>query len=200
LNLLLISAALGITLFASDGLRLLTLPAFYPAAKIVPVVLIAYIFQSWTGMQDVGIHLRERTEFITLANWIAALVAIAGYMLLIPRWLGWGAAIATVLSFGVRYLIILRVSLRFLPVHYQWTPVFRIIGLALGAALLSIAEPAEGIATSLAIRAAIFVLYVAAVWRAGVLTDDERSAVRDFIASRLSFSARATADLPPADR
>jgi O-antigen/teichoic acid export membrane protein len=200
LNLLLISAALGITLFAADVLRVMTLPAFYPAARIVPIVLIAYIFQSWTGMQDVGIHLRERTEFITVANWVAASVAIAGYFLLIPRWLGLGAAVATVIAFGVRYLIIVRVSLRLLPVQYQWRPVMRIIGLALAAALISFAAPTSGIVASLALRAGIFVLYAGAVWRARVLTDDERVVVRRFLATRLPTTAPAAADLPGADR
>lgn len=193
LNLLLISAALGITLFVSDVLRVMTLPAFYPAAKLVPVILFAYIFQSWTVMQDVGIHLKERTEYITAANWVAAGVAVVGYFLLIPRWLGLGAAIATVLSFGIRYLMILRISLRFLPVRYEWTPVFRIVALAIGVALLSFAVPAGNVLTSVAVRSALFLMYAAAIWRAGILTDGERDFVRRVVRTRLRRRATTVA-------
>jgi O-antigen/teichoic acid export membrane protein len=190
LNVLLVSAALGITLFVGDVLRLMTTPAFYPAASLVPVILVAYVFQSWTGMQDVGIHLRERTEWITLANWLSAGVAAAGYFLLIPRWLGLGAAIATVLAFAVRYLVVSRLSLRLFPVRYQWMPVARIITLAAATAVLSLAIPPTNLATSLALRAMLFVAYATAVWRAGILTEDERTAVRHVVLTRLPLRGR----------
>jgi O-antigen/teichoic acid export membrane protein len=182
LNLLLITTALGITLFVGDVLRMMTVPAFYPAADLVPVVLIAYVFQSWTIMQDVGIHLRERTEYITIANWVAAGVAFLGYVALIPRWLGLGAAIATVLSFGVRYVIILRLSLRLLPVRYTWSPVRRIIGFAVASVLLSFTVLHDTGVTAFAVRVLCFVGYLAALWFGGVLTATERKAAKTFVA------------------
>jgi O-antigen/teichoic acid export membrane protein len=160
----------------------MTRPAFYPAADLVPVVLIAYVFQSWTIMQDVGIHLRERTEYITIANWVAAGVAFLGYVLLIPRWLGLGAAIATVLSFGVRYLIILRLSLRLLPVRYNWSPVRRILAFAVVSAVASLAVVHDSGMTPFAIRVLCFAGYLAALWFGGVLTAAERETAKSFVA------------------
>ncbi len=186
LNLLLISAALGITLFVDSVLRIMTQPAFYPAADIVPVILIAYILQSWTVMQDIGIHLRERTEYITMANWVAAAVACIGYIVLIPRWLGLGAAIATVLAFGVRYAIILRLSLRLLPVQYDWKPIRRLVTLAVGVALLGLAGPHRSLSVVVPIRALLFAAYLTAIWHLGILTEAERSTVRRTIAARLA--------------
>lgn len=186
LNLLLITVALAITLFTDAVLRVMTAPAFFPAATLVPVILVAYILQSWTGMHDLGIHLRERTEYITMANWVAAVVAIIGYLVLIPRWLGLGAAVATVLAFAVRYVIVWRVSLKLFPVRYDWTPVVRLVGLAVGAALLGLSTARFGIATSLALRTALFGAYLLAAWSAGILTAGERGAVRMFITERLS--------------
>lgn len=184
LNLLLITTALGITLFVADVLRMMTVPAFYPAADLVPIVLIAYVFQSWTIMQDVGIHLRERTEYITIANWIAAGVAFLGYVTLIPRWLGLGAAAATVLSFGVRYVIILRLSLRLLPVRYNWSPVRRIIAFAVVAVGVSLAVLHESGLTPLAIRVLCFGGYLTALWFGGVLTATEREAAKRFVSQQ----------------
>lgn len=196
LNLLLISAALFITLFVGNVLRLMTPPAFYPAADLVPIILIAYVLQSWTGMHDIGIHLRERTEFITIANWVAAGVALLGYFLLIPRWLGLGAAIATVIAFGVRYLIILRVSLRLLPVRYDWQPIRRILGLAMCAALVAFVVPRGGVPGVLALRGALFAGYVFAIWTTRVLTTAERAAVQRFVGGLLDRRrARAIAAL-----
>ena len=185
LNLLLVTAALAITLFVDGILRLMTIPAFYPAATLVPIILVAYIFQSWTGMQDVGIHFRERTEYITIGNWVAAAVAVVGYFALIPRWYGFGAAIATVIAFAVRYLIISRLSQRLMPVHYDWLPVGRLVGIAVVIALAARATPIPGVATALAVRAALFVAYLIAVWNFGILTTTERTAVRRFVGGRI---------------
>ncbi len=196
LNVLLISAALGITLFVGDVLRVMTIPAFYPAARLVPVILVAYVFQSWTGMQDVGIHLRERTEYITAANWVAGLVAMAGYFLLIPSLLGLGAAIATVLAFAVRFFMVQYISRRLLPVRYQWTPVLRLIGLAAVAAAISFAVPSAGILGSLALRGMLFLGYVFAAWNAGVLTGDERAFARRIVSTRLRRGRAEIATAP----
>jgi O-antigen/teichoic acid export membrane protein len=197
LNLLLITTALGITLFVGDVLRMMTVPAFYPAADLVPVVLIAYVFQSWTIMQDVGIHLRERTEYITIANWVAAGVAFLGYVVLIPRWLGLGAAIATVLSFGVRYLIILRLSLRLLPVRYTWSPVRRILAFAAVSGVASLAVVHESGVTPFALRVLCFAAYLAALWFGGILTTTEREAAKRFVArQRRRFRLRRAEQQP----
>ncbi len=101
-NVLLLTMAVVITLFVGDFLRIVAAPAFLRARDLVPIILIAYVLQSWTIMHNIGIQLRERTEFYTLANWAGAIVALAGYALLIPRLLGLGAALATVASFAVR--------------------------------------------------------------------------------------------------
>src|SRR5205823_2502265 len=105
-NVLLMTMAVGITLFVGDVIRVMATPPFYGAAAIAPVVVIAYVLQSWTGFHNVGIMLRERTQYITLANWVGAITALVGYVVLIPRWYGMGAAVATVLSFGVRELLV----------------------------------------------------------------------------------------------
>src|SRR5207245_2004604 len=81
---------------------------------------------SWTVMHNIGMQVQERTEYYTLANWVGALVALAGYALLIPRLLGLGAALATVASFGVREWMVYALSQRLWPVHYRWTPVIRL--------------------------------------------------------------------------
>src|SRR2546422_2780906 len=76
-NVVLLSVAVLIILFAGDFLRIVAAPAFRPAADLVPVIVLAYVLQSWTIMHYIGIQIRERTELYTLANWAGAIVALA---------------------------------------------------------------------------------------------------------------------------
>ena len=143
LNLMLITMAVGLALFIKDILYLMTTPAFYPAASFVPLILVAYVFQGWTGFQDVGIHIKERTVLITIANWVAAGVAVVGYAIFIPKYLGMGAAGVTVVAFFVRYFGIYVFSQRLWRVEYDWKPVFQIIALGLVTVAIGSQIPAE---------------------------------------------------------
>jgi O-antigen/teichoic acid export membrane protein len=166
--------AVGITLFVGDLLRVMSDPGFHAAADVVPLILVAYVLQSWAQAQDIGILVRERTEYVTLANWIAAGVALAGYWYLVPRYLEWGAAVATLAAFVVRYGFTYFFSQRLWHVEYRWTPVLRLVGLAVAVGLVGVFLPDLRIWESVAVRTLLFGVYLVGVWTLGVLTDRER--------------------------
>jgi O-antigen/teichoic acid export membrane protein len=184
LNVLLLTVAVLIALYVGDFLRLVAQPAFYPAADIVPVILVAYVFQAWTGVQDIGIMIRERTEYNTLANWVGALVALAGYAWLIPRYLGLGAALATVASFVVRYGMIYFLSQRLWPVRYRWGPVIRLIAVASAVIVASGVLPRMALGPSVGARTMLLLVYLVGVWHLNVIPRDDRSLIGSLVSPR----------------
>jgi O-antigen/teichoic acid export membrane protein len=186
LNLMLVTFALTIVLFVDEILVVMTTPAFHPAARFVPVIVIAYVLQGWVGVQDVGIHIRERTEYLTIVNWAAALTALAGYALFIPRYLGMGAAVVTVVAFAVRYLGCYLISQRLWRVEYRWGPVLRLVGFACAVAALELSLPDLAFVPSFAASACLLAVYALCVWNFGVLSPDERASVRGVLRSPLS--------------
>jgi O-antigen/teichoic acid export membrane protein len=189
LNLGLLSAALGLSLFAGDVLRVIAAPAFHSAAAFVPVIVAAYVFQCWGNFLNTGIYLTEKTEYFTAANWVAAVVAIVGYLTLIPRWLGWGAALASLASLGVRFWLAYTFSQRLWPIRYQWGPVVRLALLALAGAAVSFLAPPMWLPLSILSHVALFVAYAALVWRLPILTDGDRAAVRRILRQPRQFAA-----------
>src|SRR6266568_3767129 len=173
-NVVLLSVAVLIILFAGDFLRIVAAPAFRPAADLVPVIVLAYVLQSWTIMHYIGIQIRERTEFYTLANWAGAIVALAGYAVLIPRLLGLGAALATVAAFAVREGAVYMLSQRLWPVRYRWAPVLRLLVVATAACVMGVLLPQLRIWTSLSARVLLLLAYCGGLWHAGVLPADDR--------------------------
>jgi O-antigen/teichoic acid export membrane protein len=160
------------------------------AAQVVPLILIAYVFQAWTNAVDIGILVRERTGLLSLANWIAAAVALVLYAALIPRWLGFGAAIATVVAFAVRLGVVYWMSQRLWPVRYEWRPVLKLTLLALVICLLGASMPSNDPLVSIGGHALLGAIYLAAVWRIGVLSPRERARIIDSV--RLARAAIQT--------
>jgi O-antigen/teichoic acid export membrane protein len=191
INLVLITAALGLSLFVGDVLRVIADPAFHAAAAFVPVIVGAYVFQAWGTFFNIGIMLRERTHYWTLANWAAAAVAIGGYLLLIPRYLAWGAALTVVASLGTRFWLTYFFSQRLLPIRYEWGPVLRLFVIAVVFGAAAMFAPPLTLATSTAVHATLFGLYVLLVWHT-ILKKADRASIRAVLAGFRTRLGRAT--------
>lgn len=190
MNVVLITSAVILALFVPDVLRVMTTPAFYSAAGLVPIILIGYVLQGWAQIQDTGILISERTMFVTIANWAAATVAILGYAFLIPRYLGFGAAVATAAAFATRHACIYFFSQRLWPVRYNWWPVLRLCTAAIAVCIAGALLPHANLGVSLASRVALFLLFILIVWNANILSSEDRGLVRRWISSpRMAFSA-----------
>jgi len=188
-NVYLITLTVGIALFAHDFLNLVAGPAFRSAGSLVPVILVAYVLQAWYGIHWLGIQMRERTEYITFANGVGTVVALVGYVALIPRWLGLGAALATVAAFAVREWLTYRCSQRLWPIRYDWRPVVRLVGIAslacCGGILLA---PSAALWQSLAWHATWLLAYGVGTWFA-VLSAQDRASIARAAGSPLTLMA-----------
>lgn len=181
INVVLFTVALGIVVLVGDVLRIMTTPAFHAAAAVVPVILVAYILQCWASIQDIGILVRERTEYLTLANVAAAVVALVGYALLVPPFLAWGAAAATVLSFMVRYLLTFHYSQRLWPVRYRWRPMVVLTAWTVLVSGFALVLPAWPIVISLAARFGLIAAYFLGLWFLPILEERDRKAAMDVV-------------------
>src|SRR5256885_6564339 len=177
-NILLITLAVGMALFTRDVLRIAAGPAFRSAAGVVPIILVAYVFQAWYLFHNLGVQMRERTEYITLANWAGAAVALIGYVTLIPRWLGLGAALATVASFAVREWLMYWYSQRLWPVRYEWSPVVRLVAIATLVCVAGISlTPTGNLWLSIGWHTVWLSAYALGVWFGGVLPAEQRTRI-----------------------
>jgi O-antigen/teichoic acid export membrane protein len=177
MNVFLLIVTLATSLYVRDFIIVMSDKAYHSAYLIVPVILVAYVLQSWSFFHEVGILVRERTGYVTLANWVAAVVALVGYVVLVPKWLGWGAAVTTVLAFLTRWIITYGVAQRLLHVRYEWAPVWRLVALTTLCALAGLALPHPDVPISLAMRTALFGGYLWALWHIGVLRPQEKDRI-----------------------
>lgn len=183
MNLWLVWLAVSCSLFIFDFFRIMTTPEFFSASRFVHLILLAFVLQCWASVQDIGILVREKTEYLTLANWVAAGVALTGFALLIPRFGGMGAASATVLSFGTRWVLTYLFSQRLWRVDYRWFPVVRLIVFASIAVASGLLLPEMGLVRSLLARSLLLSAFTCAIWFGGVLTAEERVRVANLVST-----------------
>jgi O-antigen/teichoic acid export membrane protein len=177
MNVTLLTAAVGICLFVGDVLNLIAAPAFHGASIYVPVIVGAYIFQAWGTFFNIGIMITEKTTYWTIANWAAAVVAMVGYFLLIPKYLAWGAAFTVVASLGTRFWLTHLFSQRLWYIRYEWAPVLRLIAIALLVTAVSLLMPPLNTMPSILVHVTLLAAYLLLVWQL-ILAPTDRNALR----------------------
>ena len=190
-NVVLMAGSLGVAMFSHDVLHLIATKAFFGASDYVPLLVVSIILQGWAGTQDIGILVSEQTKYLAIANWVAAVVALIAYALLIPPYHLWGAASATAIAYVVRYALTYVFSQRLWPVRYDWPPVIRLIALTAVTYGISVYIPWGPLVYMLPARISLYIVYLIAVWFAGVVSADDRAAALRMVAQYLTRTADA---------
>jgi O-antigen/teichoic acid export membrane protein len=176
----LISGALGLSLGAGDLLKIMSDPAFHPAAKVVPIVLLAYIVQCWTNYCRLGLLANGQTGRIAASGFFGVITATAGYLLLIPPLGGMGAALTTLAAFAVKFLIEYIRSNELIDMGIPW---LRVGGILFAAAItLTIGHslPVEGW-FALGLDGLIVLVFMLAVFSSPLINSDERGYISRLI-------------------
>ena len=188
LTVCVVSLGLAIALFARPGLRIIASPDYYPAAKLIPLIVTAFVFQAWGGVVQFGIDASEKTRYTTLVVWVSAALVLMLYALLIPRFGAYGAATATISSFAVRTALLQYYSNKLWPLRYDWSRQFRILGVAAALSATAWFIPVAGFTGEILVAATLYLVYVAYLWHSD-LSEDARTRTRARV-SQLAASAR----------
>ncbi len=182
-SVFLLTVCVGVSLAAPAVLTVLATPAYQPAARLVPLLALAYVVQGWTAAMHFSIDVSGQGKYSSYANWIAAGVIIVLYALLIPPFGWWGAALATLLGFLVRFACVYYWAQRLWPVSYTWRPSLRLLALALGTMAAGLPLNKVGLGLQLLLSTSLMATFVTAVW-VSVLTPETRARIRQLVADR----------------
>ncbi len=175
-SLLMLLAFLGLSFFLPwfVGVRLpfirhsLLRRDYLSGTGVIPIVLLAYVFQGLYTNFIVGVYIRERTRWLPVATGLAAAVNVGTNLWWIPRWGILGAAAATLAAYIVMAATLYVVSQRLFRIEYEWGRVGRISAIVL-AAYFAGAWAGTAWAKIAAFAAAVVLLFFAGVFRPGEL-------------------------------
>jgi O-antigen/teichoic acid export membrane protein len=178
-------AGLVVTCFARPVIALLAPPSYSAAAALVPLVCAAYILFAVSAYFQTIFFVKKRTGSDAVLNGMGAVVALAGYALLIPRYGLWGAAAATFLAFAFNTAVAAIWSRRFIAVPFELGRLATVTLPAVLLGILHLAFPVHGVAAGFAVGFLMAICYVALLLAAGFPDRSEReSALRQLSAAR----------------
>jgi O-antigen/teichoic acid export membrane protein len=133
---LVVLAAAATALGGPVLIHLATPPAYHAAAGYLPWLCAALALQSLGSLVNVGCYMGRTGTVPMLVNGVAAVVAVLGYLVLIPDQGVMGAIFATLLAQGVRLGLFLWFSQRRVRLDYRLWRIAALGGLGIAAVAL----------------------------------------------------------------
>jgi len=113
-------------------------PEFRAAAPVIPVVVLAYLFQGLFLLTAVGIGISKKARYYPAVTLVAALTNIAANLLLVPHFGILGSAWATVLSYAAMAAVGFALAQPLYPVPWEAGKLTAASGLGAAAYVLSL--------------------------------------------------------------
>lgn len=185
-----VAVMLTIALTVGDLLKVLSSSEFWVAARVVPIILMAYFFQACTDFFNFGIYYTGKTEHMAYGTILAALVILGLSFLLIPRYGMYGAAWATLLSFWVRLVYVYWASQRLFRINYglyrpAWTTILGVTIYLLFEATVRAVPTMNTLLASLSFGVALLFVFFTLLFQFNIIELEARRLILNSIRSPL---------------
>jgi len=118
-SIVLLFAAFGLSFFCTIALNILFPPTYHSAAPIIPIIAMSIMFFGVYNVLLLGVGILRKTWIAALLMTAAALVNIGANIVLIPHYGSMGAAVSTLIGYGMLALAGYIVNQRIYPVPFE---------------------------------------------------------------------------------
>lgn len=170
---------LGLCACKSELIALLGSAEYAGATAIVGPVVLGYYFFALVSLLDSAFYVCRRTALKPWIAFVATVLILALYALLIPRYGAMGAAYATVGGFFCYAVVTFVVAQRVFPIRLEIGRIAGMLVLAIAAAVM-----AEWMGTgpmALVGKFALVCAWAMSLWLTGLISDDEKAYAVDRI-------------------
>lgn len=181
---------LGLSLFNKEIIVLFAKnPDYWKANIVVPYIVLGYIFSGAKSVVSLGLYLQRKTRYIAYNTIGAAVLNIGLNFLLIPKYKMIGAAIATIISFAVLYIVTYAVANHFYKIPYENGKFLKMLVVALVSFLLSTQtnhlHPVPGIA----LKGLLLILFPLILYLLNFYEPIEIERIKAFLKKRIRSKA-----------
>lgn len=187
LSALLAYLVVGLTLLSRLIVPIVVGQGYGLAYRVVPWVALAYAFNGIQYCVSPGVHIADKTRYLTIISVVAAAMNLGLNLLLIPRWGMMAAAWTTTASFLAIALLTGLMSRKYYSVQYEYGRLAKVTGVAGLVLWLGFQLPTQITAWSVAVHV---VLAFAAVPAGLGLTGFTSSSELVWLRERLRGSVR----------
>lgn len=179
----------GVAVFGSDAIRLLTPAGYHAASRIVPWIAAGFVVQGAYLVVSRGSFYVQNTSRIPFLTGTAALANVALNVALVPRFGIVAAAVNMVASYAVLALLHGWMAHRLYPIPWQYRSFATVLAAAAACTALCQYLPTSvpGLAAKTVV---VFALFPWLLFRGGVFSSSEWSRVRALALGRLRLRPR----------
>ncbi|HKS27276.1 MAG TPA: flippase [Pyrinomonadaceae bacterium] len=170
--------AIGLSLFSPEVLYLLATPSYYGAARVVPLVTLAYLFYEANYLIAFGLDLTGKTSYYGLIVGIAAVLNLLLNFSLIPPFGMMGAAWATALSYMSLMVLAYVIVRRIYPVRYEKVRLLKLSLTSVGLFLAGMSLKTGRLWVDLGVGAAVILSWLAILYFTRFFTERELATAR----------------------
>ncbi|MBD3402456.1 oligosaccharide flippase family protein [candidate division GN15 bacterium] len=175
---------LMISVLSKEIIKIMATEPFWPAYKVVPIIVLAYIIFSFHYHFNIGILMEKKTKYLAYVNVSNGVLNIGLNFALIPTIGIWGAAIATVLCFIFKVSLTYYYSNRFFPIRVEWFRVAILFATAISLYLVTLLVDTGSIWLDGGIKGLIGLAYVAVLWVTPFFDSEEKKTLRQMLRKR----------------
>jgi O-antigen/teichoic acid export membrane protein len=174
---------MGMTLsvFSKEIVALLAPPAYSGAAKIIPLIVLAWLFRGFYTFPICAIFYKGNTKGLPLINATTALISVGLNFLLIPHFGIIGAAQAFAATYFVWFLLIYFYSMRIARVDYEYLRIFKLFSFSTLIFVLLWLLPEEGMILDVILKFFALLCFPFGLFFLGFFSIDEVNKARSLL-------------------
>jgi O-antigen/teichoic acid export membrane protein len=167
---------LAVSLLSEDAIQIMTTPDYYTAYRVVPLIVLAYIFYGIYYITAVGVNLKNKNHYLPFVAVFSMLVHLGLNFLLIPPFGMIGAGISTTISYFSFAMLTWWLSLRFYKINYEYGRLLILLIFTIICYFLGSMVTFPGLVASIAYRTACTLLLPMLLYLIGFFTPAEKAA------------------------
>lgn len=146
---------------------------YWQGLGIIPIILLAYIWNGIATNAAIGLHITKKTIWLPIATGLAAFVNIALTFLLVPHYGIYGGAWSTLIAYAFSAMVLWNISMKVYPIPYEWS---RILGTVIVTAMLYAIS--QFIGQSVLIHVGLLIAYPVVLFASGILNVQEKEIIK----------------------
>ena len=168
------AAGLGIVYFTRDLLVIMSDSSFWPAADLLPLLMLASLLQVMNYSVQTGIFYQKNTRHVFHIGLLAAVVSASTNFLMI-EWLGLiGACVAQVVTAAVVLMVTNRISQRYFCVSYEYGRFAIIAAITSGFYLLYLPLADQSLPVGIPLKLILYAVFLLVLVNSGALLPAEK--------------------------
>lgn len=179
-----IFVGLAMSIFAKEIMIIMTTPEFYPAYKIVPIVVLSYIVFSFHYHFNIGILMKKKTKYIAYTNILNGILNLTLNFILIKKYDIWGAAYATLICFIFKSSLVYYFSNKLVKIIVEWRRILLLFGTAFGLFFASMFIDTGNIFYNIGLKTLLVILFPTLLYLFRTFDDDEIKRMKQIILKR----------------